>query len=866
MTTVVSAEIDTSPAEKSAKTFSNVINTMRTDAKNFTADVDGMKKKVKEFSDAAGAVKAKPFSNIVDLTKVDAKAFSGSVDGMKQSVAEFEAAAKAAQTKPFANILSGTAGNAKAFTASTDTMKKSVTDFAATANAAKFGKPIADEAQVVVKSATTIGSSLSTVVAKIKAFAAALGSTLWGGVKATLAGVANAILAIGGAALSGFGLFRSEVERSGGGGPGGIGGFLAALLSTKALIVGMASAGLGIVTKLAHDVVAVADAFENTKRKLDSLGLSLEAARGIADRNGATLKMVAAEYEALSTSLTGMGATSEQTRLILEAATLSLKNSGNNADETRAKIIAMSMAFDNGRLSIKEWHNLVSDFPEAAKSMQDALGLTDDKMAKFARDGGLHANDFANAIIRTADIVKQKAAGQADSFEVAEGRMSRSWTNLISTIADTTGLTNAFTKAETAIASGMDRLATYFKANNPFAFGAGLVPWVTDKTPEEMGQDPIKPLSPLKLLDLGPKPPANLKDNGFSMPTPEDRQASTMKEKIAALAAQNNLLRISFQQDTALTQEARVQLEVEKATTAEMRAKHPQLVQQLTDQYRINEALKEQQKQGQQADELGQGIAKAFSDEFVQVAKGTESFKDGIRKAVAASVELIGQMLVLRPLIEDIGRKFKQLATDGSGSGGGSGGLLGALFGGLFGGDVGLGSWDATVTPAAKGHVFGPGGVEAFASGGVVSKPTLFKHAGGLGLMGEAGPEAIMPMTNGGIRTTSGHVLPIGRSSSGHLSVKAFARGGVIGGSSPFDVSYSPSAVRAPDMGSSDAGVTQVENHFHFNIDGDATDATLKKMQDIADYKIAQATPQIVKQSKAAVQRENRENGKFLRR
>jgi hypothetical protein len=48
---------------------------------------------------------------------------------------------------------------------------------------------------------------------------------------------------------------------------------------------------------------------------------------------------------------------------------------------------------------------------------------------------------------------------------------------------------------------------------------------------------------------------------------------------------------------------------------------------------------------------------------------------------------------------------------------------------------------------SAQGNVFGPTGVQAFASGGVVSSPTVFGMAGGgVGLMGEAGPEAIMPL------------------------------------------------------------------------------------------------------------------------
>jgi len=46
----------------------------------------------------------------------------------------------------------------------------------------------------------------------------------------------------------------------------------------------------------------------------------------------------------------------------------------------------------------------------------------------------------------------------------------------------------------------------------------------------------------------------------------------------------------------------------------------------------------------------------------------------------------------------------------------------------------------------ADGGVINQGSVTAFASGGVVSQPTMFPMANGMGLMGEAGPEAIMPL------------------------------------------------------------------------------------------------------------------------
>lgn len=55
-----------------------------------------------------------------------------------------------------------------------------------------------------------------------------------------------------------------------------------------------------------------------------------------------------------------------------------------------------------------------------------------------------------------------------------------------------------------------------------------------------------------------------------------------------------------------------------------------------------------------------------------------------------------------------------------------------------------------SLLPFAKGARFSQGRVQPFASGGVVGAPTLFPmRGGGLGMMGEAGPEAILPLARG---------------------------------------------------------------------------------------------------------------------
>jgi phage-related minor tail protein len=66
--------------------------------------------------------------------------------------------------------------------------------------------------------------------------------------------------------------------------------------------------------------------------------------------------------------------------------------------------------------------------------------------------------------------------------------------------------------------------------------------------------------------------------------------------------------------------------------------------------------------------------------------------------------------------------------------------------------------------PFEKGGVINKGKLQPFARGGIVASPTIFPMANGMGLMGEAGPEAIMPLK---------------RTSSGDLGVRAEGAGNV---------------------------------------------------------------------------------------
>ena len=101
----------------------------------------------------------------------------------------------------------------------------------------------------------------------------------------------------------------------------------------------------------------------------------------------------------------------------------------------------------------------------------------------------------------------------------------------------------------------------------------------------------------------------------------------------------------------------------------------------------------------------------------------------------------------------------------------------------------------------AKGNVYAQNGIVPFAQGGIVDKPTIFPFANGTGLMGEAGPEAIMPLTRGDDGRLG--VEALGRYTGGGSSLSSVGGGGgdgegggSVGGSSgAIDVTFNTQVI-----------------------------------------------------------------------
>ena len=125
---------------------------------------------------------------------------------------------------------------------------------------------------------------------------------------------------------------------------------------------------------------------------------------------------------------------------------------------------------------------------------------------------------------------------------------------------------------------------------------------------------------------------------------------------------------------------------------------------------------------------------RGVSEEYRNAARDGEAFGRKLSRSFE-DVALKGKSLstVLRSVALDLSKLVLGRAMDSVT------GNLSATLGGLLSGAV----------ASADGNVFAGGRVKPFAKGGVISSPVLFPLQGGVGLAGEAGPEAVMPLTRG---------------------------------------------------------------------------------------------------------------------
>jgi lambda family phage tail tape measure protein len=143
------------------------------------------------------------------------------------------------------------------------------------------------------------------------------------------------------------------------------------------------------------------------------------------------------------------------------------------------------------------------------------------------------------------------------------------------------------------------------------------------------------------------------------------------------------------------------------------------------------------------ANAIGEAFSKSFTDAITGASTAQEALAGFFSNVANYFLELASQIITKMITIAILNSFAKVLPTGAAPSTAGSGGSFAGVPLDILN----------SVLPNKDGNAFGENGIVPFAKGGLVTKPTLFKYGSGgadrFGLMGEAGPEAIMPLKRG---------------------------------------------------------------------------------------------------------------------
>lgn len=221
--------------------------------------------------------------------------------------------------------------------------------------------------------------------------------------------------------------------------------------------------------------------------------------------------------------------------------------------------------------------------------------------------------------------------------------------------------------------------------------------------------------------------PGSFKHGGIQTYKPESskvgkgKEPTTMEGPIKALERQIELSKALFglEGQSRREQEIFMQLQFQNRD-ADKKAKEEDLRTLAEKVAKEEELTKVFEEQRQAQKDLADTIANSMGDALTSIVDGTKSVKDAFKDMARAIIAELYQIYVVKQITGMI-----------------SSAIMGpAAAGGYFGPAGGVGG--------------GSGATIAYADGGVVGSPTTFPmSAGRTGLMGEAGPEAIMPLKRG---------------------------------------------------------------------------------------------------------------------
>ena len=508
-------------------------------------------------------------------------------------------------------------------------------------------------------------------------------------------------------------------------------------------------------------------------------------------------EVVTRQFTKLQASVQGAGGNLEDTKTAFNGIVAAVRATGGSLQDVDSALTATAQVFSKGKVSAEELRQQIGErLPGAFTLFAESIGMTPQELDKALEKGQVSLQDFqkfAEAIFKrygeNAKAIADAPESAGDRLQVALQQLSESVGTLLAPIGAAfqtvfTEITKAINIAIKALnrflglgQEGLEaRIETLGKsietalANAEYLEGTAMGAQARAEAARLFNERSDLMVQLRQLQTQGVEQPEA--GGGLSGITPPplsggggaaaavDMSKRLADARIAALQETNVLKKAELEFEAKLIEIAESKLLFEQRRVARITAVvELQKVRDRLDKQSFDENQKALIEQIKLEDKLGQEDAKRvvaalkaqdkLNEKMTETEKLSKSIGQAIETGVAGAIE--AAIFEAKSLNESLSNILRQVAS-----------LL-IQFGtkSLF-----------SALPFANGGVFAQNGVVPFARGGVVSKPTLFPFANGVGLMGEAGPEAIMPLRRGpsgrlGVEATGGSSVVVNVDASG---------------------------------------------------------------------------------------------------
>ena len=548
---------------------------------------------------------------------------------------------------------------------------------------------------------------------------------------------------------------------------------------------------IATVSKVINDVVRNGDKFKVLEARFSALTGSAERGRAvfsgvldIVSRTGVSIDDVAASITRFTLAAQSIGATDDQVRQLTENIVKLGQIGGSTQQEIASGAVQLAQALASGRLQGDELRSILENMPLVARAIAEGLGVGVGQLREMGAEGELTARKVFDAILSKTDEVEDRFGELPVTLDRAAGQLAGAWAKFTSELDNSLGVSEALVavlQKATALLNEITRVdgpdeilvadiarlqemeARLGTVTGPFRERIQTgIDELRASISERVRQNSVVKTSAPAATQVASTPTRSSRarsgGGGRGRSTPQldrdsaadfvqsvQRRIEALTEERAAIGLTDGAL-VSYRAKLEAARFEQELNEIAARENTEVTAEQRQEVSQLADVFvilteniqREKQAMEEASRAAEELQasqqEFVEGVGSALSSAISQA----NSFDDALKRIALSLAELA---------INDLFKGSGSAILSGLGAFGG--GIFGSSSGGFLSGGGFFGDVSSFVPAFANGGAFRSGRVIPFANGGVVSGPTAFAMQNATGLMGEAGPEAIMPLSRG---------------------------------------------------------------------------------------------------------------------